>query len=1070
MKMRGRGWRGALSLLVALSMAIALVPSAARAEEGPLPEVPLWSVDGGDEASEEVPEWAIDDGDHDDVVVTAQADFPTAYDMRTEGIVTPVKFQNPWGSCWAFGGIAAAETSILSANGTTYQDSGLDLSEKHLTWFGLQPITELEDPTQVGEGLHVFDNTPSGVFNAGGKSIIITTLFSQGVGPMPELAFPYRGKNAITTTQDFEDHADERTRAQIEEWAKAADASYEEYLAAVAAAMDMTEEQYFEAVKEELRQINASFVTYSENDDWSIPATNENGQSNRLFNGGLVLKDGNILPAYWHTQNDVPVQINNESISAIKQELLNGHAVSIAYHADQGEKYSRSDGELGDLFCQYVGEPASRDHSVCIVGWDDNYDASTFTHTTDTMGNPLVDNEGKPLTEEQAIALTTPPGNGAWIVKNSWGSTADAGPDDLGNVVNRLEYGAKNAEGEYTGYFYLSYYDMSIDRVETMDFSYNLGAQGFFATLQYDYMPSTAQFLGTQGTPYVQSTANVFSTDESIEVKSVSTRTAEANMRVTYAVYLLNDDAKIPTDGEMIMRTSRNYEFAGFHRLDLDRPFKVAAGKRFSIVSTTSKLNETGQRLYSFSVNMGFGREVVDQYNATAEAMNQQKMTYYSVAVVNPGESYAYDKSGWSDWTDALAEVRTMIPAYNGYAIDNFSIKAYADPVSFNPIHFEAQRPTCTEGGTIEYWYDPDTDTYFEDEACTKIISQEDTLVAALGHNWNKGKVTKKPAAGKPGTRTFTCKRCSLTRDEEIPAVAVSLTYGGHAQSVGTLPKATDGKTCGTTGRGKRLETLWAKASEGTIEYRAHVQGKGWEKTWAKDGKTSGTKGQSKRIEAIQMRLKNLAGFHVWYRVHSQSFGWLGWAKDGDPAGTAGLSKRVEAYQAVILADGQVPTGYDEGVPAYVGATVAKAHVQGVGWTGKVSAGLVGTTGKSRRLEAISIKLPAQLWKGSISYEVHAQGKGWMTRKANGKVAGTTGQSRRLEAVRMRLSGKVADHLSVWYRVHSQSFGWLGWAHDGGDAGTVGLSKQAEAVEVQLLPKGAVPLGYNANVAAIRTR
>ena len=70
--------------------------------------------------------------------LTYEGRFPTRYDLRDDGVVTPVKCQSPFGCCWAFAALAAAETSILSAAGVTYAQTvdkdgkGFDLSEKHL--------------------------------------------------------------------------------------------------------------------------------------------------------------------------------------------------------------------------------------------------------------------------------------------------------------------------------------------------------------------------------------------------------------------------------------------------------------------------------------------------------------------------------------------------------------------------------------------------------------------------------------------------------------------------------------------------------------------------------------------------------------------------------------------------------------------------------------------------------------------------------------------------------------------------------------------------------------------------
>jgi uncharacterized protein YjdB len=212
------------------------------------------------------------------------------------------------------------------------------------------------------------------------------------------------------------------------------------------------------------------------------------------------------------------------------------------------------------------------------------------------------------------------------------------------------------------------------------------------------------------------------------------------------------------------------------------------------------------------------------------------------------------------------------------------------------------------------------------------------------------------------------------------------------------------------------------------------------------------------------MRLSGGAAeaYSVWYRVHSQTFGWLGWAHDGQAAGTAGQAKRAEAVEVRVLPIGQLPEGYVDGQASYVGAATGSAHVQGTGWTAKGDSLVFGTTGEARRLEALRLELANQPLPGGIDYAAHVQGVGWMG-ATDGEVAGTTGESRRVEAVKAHLTGEMAAEYSVWYRVHSQSYGWLGWAHDGDEAGTTGLAKRAEAVEVQILPRDQVPAGYDAS-------
>ena len=53
----------------------------------------------------------------------------------------------------------------------------------------------------------------------------------------------------------------------------------------------------------------------------------------------------------------------------------------------------------------YSSRNYSANHGCCIVGWDDNYPAENFKQM--------------------------PPADGAWLVKNSWGSETDVVPDAL---------------------------------------------------------------------------------------------------------------------------------------------------------------------------------------------------------------------------------------------------------------------------------------------------------------------------------------------------------------------------------------------------------------------------------------------------------------------------------------------------------------------------------------------------------------------------------------------------------------------------------------------------------------
>ena len=159
---------------------------------------------------------------------------------------------------------------------------------------------------------------------------------------------------------------------------------------------------------------------------------------------------------------------------------------------------------------------------------------------------------------------------------------------------------------------------------------------------------------------------------------------------------------------------------------------------------------------------------------------------------------------------------------------------------------------------------------------------------------------------------------------DDTPNVA----YRTHVQSFGWQGWKYNGQMSGTSGLAKRLEginiNLTNKPCDGDIVYTTHVQTYGWKDgnpedtsraSWKKNGEMSGTSGEAKRLEAICIDLTGEMGekYDIYYRVHAQSFGWLGWAKNGEESGTAGYAKRLEGIQIVLVPKGGAAPANDFG-------------------------------------------------------------------------------------------------------------------------------------------------------------
>ncbi len=208
-------------------------------------------------------------------------------------------------------------------------------------------------------------------------------------------------------------------------------------------------------------------------------------------------------------------------------------------------------------------------------------------------------------------------------------------------------------------------------------------------------------------------------------------------------------------------------------------------------------------------------------------------------------------------------------------------------------------------------------------------------VVVKKGENFDKniGGITSKNTKAfeaKAGNSPIVNYPATSNTNPVVPGKdMVNVAYRTHVQKYGWQVWKYNGQMSGTSGEAKRLEgieiNITNKDYDGGIAYCTHVQTYGWQgadlnkpSTWKQDGDMAGTSGEAKRLEAICITLTGEMSEHydIYYRVHAQSYGWLGWASNGAPSGTAGYAKRLEGIQIVV-----VPKGAGAPANTYMGVT-----------------------------------------------------------------------------------------------------------------------------------------------------
>lgn len=313
---------------------------------------------------------------------------------------------------------------------------------------------------------------------------------------------------------------------------------------------------------------------------------------------------------------DLPTQAND-----VKNAILTYGAVATSYYSSSSSNYFNS---ANSAF--YCNKNYSETHAVTIVGWDDDYPKTNFS--------------------------TTPSNNGAWLIKNSWGTDWGLG-----------------------GYFWISYEDKTMTSATALD---------VVDTTEYDnrYQHDggiISSYTGGDATYY----GNVFQSVGEETLTAVSIETCQANntkredcsgKAYTLNIYKGTDNSSGLNKGNLVYTQSGAFGQVGMSTIKLSEEVQLTAGEKFFLC------------FYS-AAYVGLDRKGEFQAYSGSNLVTLAN----SKVTVNQGESYLSDDG--LEWHDLKSYFSS------GTLPVNLRIKAYTvDTVIGTPTVVDA--PTLS---SIEY-------------------------------------------------------------------------------------------------------------------------------------------------------------------------------------------------------------------------------------------------------------------------------------------------------------------------------------------------------------------------------
>ncbi len=290
---------------------------------------------------------------------------------------------------------------------------------------------------------------------------------------------------------------------------------------------------------------------------WKGPVSDiENDAFEAIYGQEYLFKNNTKTPSYaynceYHVQDVNEICASLDNINYVKQMVMEHGAATIGVNADS-EFWLNHNSTLYSYF--NGGTVPTANHEVLIVGWDDDYNASNFAKQ--------------------------PKANGAWICKNSWGSTS-------GN----------------NGYFYLSYYDETVNNSNAASYTVAVPEDENW----YDNNYQVAGYIGQTVSTLEDEKNYVVALSESnnpygvlFEANGEEKLTAIGLMAIeTYQQYELNIYINPQIDEDHINFSSLDKAdlsqkisaiSGGYHTFKLDKELELDEGDTFFVVIVPSTL------------------------------------------------------------------------------------------------------------------------------------------------------------------------------------------------------------------------------------------------------------------------------------------------------------------------------------------------------------------------------------------------------------------------------------------------------------------------------------------------